>query len=213
MRSFYESFNQIWVPDFAGDKNLSGKLSHQYQSNRKFFIGAISRFKKLEIPKRYDIAFVLSGPEPQRSLLEEKIIEQIKNNSDKKMILVRGTSNMEKLKNIPAHVEIVELASSDELNQIMSASDLIVSRSGYTTLLDLYVIRKKALLIPTPGQPEQEYLAEELKAKNMFFTTDQNDLDLIKDIPEALNYQGYDLLEEEIILEKRIPELLGLLVR
>lgn len=190
MRLFYILYDQLWIPDYPGDINLSGDLAHKYRSKKHFFVGPLSRFKPLEVPAKYNIAFVLSGPEPQRSYLEQKILEQCHHLLHKKMILVRGT-NQSIQGTIPAHLEIIDLAVSEPLNEIMCASDLIVCRSGYSTLLDLCVIKKPALLIPTPGQPEQIYLAEELKRKKLFYYVDQDALDLVKDLAYVAAYKAY----------------------
>lgn len=190
MRFFYLQFNQIWVPDFGGDHNLSGDLAHQFKSSKHFFIGPLSRFRTMDLPQRFDICFMLSGPEPQRRFFEEKILSQINDLGPAKMILIRGTTTGAVLPKY-VNLEVKDLVTSEELNEIMCSSGLIVCRSGYSTLLDLSVIQKKALLIPTPGQPEQEYLGRGLMAKNLFLNVDQDDLNLKKHVKEALAYPGY----------------------
>lgn len=209
MRFFYQRFDQLWIPDYEGSKNLSGVLAHGYKSKKAYFIGAVSRFKKLAIEKKYDIAIVLSGPEPQRTYLENIICRQLSTLTNKKIILVRGVSDTLKL-NVPYpdSLTIKHLVYSQELNEIMSASDLIICRSGYTSLLDLTVIGKRALVIPTPGQPEQIYLAEALMENNLFFMQHQDSLNLEKDIPKAMNYSGYNNTFEAIVLKDRLEELL-----
>jgi len=190
MRFFYLQFNQIWVPDFGGDHNLSGDLAHRFKSSKQFFIGPLSRFRTMDLPQRFDICFMLSGPEPQRRFFEEKILSQINDLGPAKMILIRGTTTGAVLPKY-VNLEVKDLVTSEELNEIMCSSGLIVCRSGYSTLLDLSVIQKKALLIPTPGQPEQEYLGRGLMAKNLFLNVDQDDLNLKKHVKEALAYPGY----------------------
>ena len=196
---FYKRFDELWIPDISGEQNLSGSLAHQYKWSKKHFIGAISRFNKLNLPNKYDIAVVLSGPEPQRSYLEEILLNQLNAFTDKRIIIVRGISSP---LTSPSKFETINLAGSEQLNTIISSSDLIICRSGYTSLLDLHKLHKKALLIPTPGQPEQIYLAEELMRKKLFYQVSQDNIQLSKDIPNALLYNAYPVSKEEISLEK-----------
>lgn len=108
-------------------------------NGQKHFIGAISRFNKLNLPNKYDIAVVLSGPEPQRSYLEEILLNQLNAFTDKRIIIVRGVSSP---MTSPSKFETINLAGSEQLNTIISSSDLIICRSGYTSLLDLHKLHK-----------------------------------------------------------------------
>ncbi|MBK7230746.1 MAG: glycosyltransferase [Saprospiraceae bacterium] len=154
MRIFYVKFDQIWTPDFVGNVNLSGELSHLFKSNKHHFIGPVSRFDKKDLAIKYQVAFLLSGPEPQRTYFENQILDQLKNMDLKNVILIRGTQLPSK-KVFPSYLEVIDLATGDQLNNILYASELIVSRSGYTTLMDLAVIKKPALLVPTPVNPNK----------------------------------------------------------
>jgi len=214
MRIFYMKFDQIWTPDFGGIVNLSGNLSHLFKSDKHHFIGPVSRFDKKDIPVKYQVAFLLSGPEPQRTYFENQILEQLENLELKNVILIRGTQIPSK-KVFPSSLEVVDLATGNQLNTILCASELIVSRSGYTTLMDLAVIKKPALLIPTPGQPEQEYLGRELLRKNKFLYIDQKNLNLGLQLQEALQYDGFndfpslDALEDQLNTLVESKELWG----
>ncbi|MBK7696640.1 MAG: glycosyltransferase [Saprospiraceae bacterium] len=212
MRFFYMQFDQIWVPDFGGPHNLSGDLAHRFKSGKHHFIGPLSRFRFMNLPQRYDLCFVLSGPEPQRTFFEEKILSQIDGLSPRRMLLIRGTTAGV---GIPqsTHLEVRDLVTSEELNEIMCASGLIVCRSGYSTLLDLSVIQKKALLIPTPGQPEQEYLGRGLMAKSLFLNVNQDDLNLSKHVLEAMAYPGYLEYQSSSGLEFYLDPLVNKLMR
>ncbi len=211
MRFFYMRFNQIWVPDVAGEINLSGALSHQFKSAKHYFIGVLSRFKPMNADIRYDYAFVLSGPEPQRSLFEDILLKQMKMLGKVRCILIRGTKQSKPIQGgapgFEGELEIRDLISGDELNHVLCATDWIVCRSGYSSLLDLSVLRKKALVIPTPGQPEQEYLAKELTRKKLFYSTTQDLLDLSKDIPLSKTYPGYSQMDFGLSLEDRLDPL------
>ncbi|MEP7196285.1 MAG: glycosyltransferase [Saprospiraceae bacterium] len=212
MRFFYVQFDQIWIPDFDGQNNLSGALAHQFKSSKHFYIGAISRFVKIDKAEEYDMCFMLSGPEPQRTYFENIILDQLPLLNFNKALLIRGTSSLPNLE-APSNLDIVPLATSQQINEYMCTSGIIICRSGYSTLLDLSVIRRKALLIPTPGQPEQEYLAKELFRKKLFYCVDQDDLDLAVHVPLALNLNGYSDLPQAIQLDDVLIPLIKKLIK
>jgi UDP-N-acetylglucosamine:LPS N-acetylglucosamine transferase len=129
------------------------------------------------------MSFVLSGPEPQRTLLEEKIIVQVREQealSSYKFLLVRGKAHGEKIKNsIPSNLEIIDFADSEEMASIYTNCDCLVVRSGYSTVMDLAVLDcRHAIYIPTPGQIEQEYLAEHLHQERGAAFISQKDFQL-----------------------------------
>jgi spore coat polysaccharide biosynthesis predicted glycosyltransferase SpsG len=183
-------FDEIWIPDEAEEtQSLAGKLSHGHLENlpKVTYIGAQSRmqnifpnngfyfFEKNNTAKK--IAVVLSGPEPQRTFLEEKIIEQAKK-SVHYFIIIRGLANENQVYSLEKNIKIYSHQTSNDLNKLMLEADFIISRSGYSTIMDLVVLQKNALLIPTPGQSEQEYLAKRFQENGFFLMQKQEDLDL-----------------------------------
>ena len=91
---FIDKFDECWIPDYQSNPNLSGELSHTKSKLRNwYFIGPVSRFIKeanKKVNEDIDVLFVLSGPEPQRSIFENIIINQVKETS-LKIAIVRGT--------------------------------------------------------------------------------------------------------------------------
>lgn len=170
---FLKQFDEIWVPDTA-QHTLSGKLSQSIKFDSVYFINPISRLTKLAQPIKYDLAIILSGPEPARTKLESLLVKKLAT-SHHKVILIRGT-NMLRQRTYPKHWIIENRINADALNVIISSSDKIISRSGYTSIMDYYLLQKGALLIPTPGQTEQEYLGRYLDGKYGFSSIDQKDL-------------------------------------
>jgi predicted glycosyltransferase len=154
---------------------LAGALSHPKKiPSNVIYIGPLSRFNRLpDVEKTYDLLITISGPEPQRTLFENEILPQLKTFPGK-AILIRGLPSE---RNIPASfndcIKVENHLPASELNKIIEQSKMIISRSGYTTIMDLALLKKKAILIPTPGQSEQEYLAKYLSEKKYFFSTDQ----------------------------------------
>ncbi len=174
-----KKFTACWVPDFKGQKNLSGKLSHDIKVDFPVkFIEPLSRLNHQEEDKKYDILVLLSGPEPQRTLLEDKLIKELKNRKEK-ILFVRGL--VEKMQNQSANKNILfcNFMLCDELQKAISQSKVVISRPGYSTIMDLYKLRAKAFFIPTPGQFEQEYLAEYLAYKKIAPFCKQDDFNYV----------------------------------
>ncbi|MBA4168302.1 MAG: glycosyl transferase family 28 [Chitinophagaceae bacterium] len=165
------SFTECWVPDFETQPNLAGKLSHPYKFPRipVRYLGALSRLKACSDPgpELPNILIILSGPEPQRTILENIILNELGSRRFHDIVLIRGLpggSNI--LPEIPG-VLILNHANAEELNEFMCTSGLIISRSGYTTVMDVIKLKKKMVTVPTPGQSEQEYLARHLSENNI----------------------------------------------
>ncbi len=166
-RYFINQFEECWIPD-SEDHLLSGILSQNRRIKNIKFIGALSRFKPAEktIVKDFDLTLILSGPEPARSDLEKKLIAVLEN-TNKKICLIRGTQDPAPYP-LPEKWKSYNLADSKTINNIILASRTIVSRSGYTSIMDYHALGIGAYLIPTPGQSEQEYLAHHLNGKRGF---------------------------------------------
>lgn len=185
---FINKFSQCWVPDFEDStKNLAGELSHPQKMPAVpvRYIGALSRFENISVEeKKHDYLIILSGPEPQRTIFENILLQQIPS-VDGKFLVVRGLPQSSSTIKAPSGTTVINHLTADELNKAIYSSSLIISRSGYTTVMDLIKLNKKAILVPTPGQPEQEYLAQHLSVKNFFYTTSQQDFELKNVIDEA----------------------------
>lgn len=180
--SYINQFKECWVPDFENQDNYAGELSHPKilpQVPVKY-IGLLSRFQKSDVQKKYRLAIVLSGPEPQRTIFENKIINQLKFINDS-VLLVRGLPDEKQpLKALPQNVTWYDHLQAEALSVAMQQSEIVLSRSGYSTIMDLIAIEQKAVLVPTPGQTEQEYLAKYLSEIGLFISISQAELDLKK---------------------------------
>jgi predicted glycosyltransferase len=167
---FISKFNQCWIADLEEtDLSLAGELSHGKElSENACYIGPLSRFTKKELlpSKTIDVLILLSGVEPQRTLLEEKLTAALRN-SKLNIVLVRGTE-MRSAKTYAENILVKNIAITEELQELFYSSRNIICRSGYSTLMDLHTLGLKAILIPTPGQTEQEYLADHWKEKFRF---------------------------------------------
>ena len=192
-RKHLQNFDQCWIPDFPGTKNLSGKLSHPKKLPENCeYIGPLSRFEKVEIETKYDYLLLLSGPEPQREMLEKILLKKFKNTT-KRVLMVRGVVDDLKMDNEHRNIQIKNYLFGKELEEAINSSEIVVSRSGYTTLMDLSKLEKKAFLIPTPGQEEQIYLAKRLeKAKIAPYCKQEDfDLDLLENVNEYTGLRNF----------------------
>lgn len=197
-------FDKLWIPDIDDDKRLAGKLSIVENSINHQYIGLLSRLKPKVEKEKYDIAVVLSGPEPQRTKLENLLIKQLSNYIGK-IILIKGKVLENENFKLNPNFEIKSHVLSKELNDIINQSKLIISRSGYTTVMDLVILGSKAIFIPTTGQTEQEYLANYLKENKLFYSEVQDKFNLEKSLEEVKDYECYNMKNdtlEKIIIEE-----------
>lgn len=177
---YIKKFSACWVPDNEGKVNLAGALSHPdvLPKSPVSYLGPLSRFERTTAANKYDLCIILSGPEPQRTVFEKIILSDI-GNVQKKIFLVRGLpQETQDLKLNNAAIEIKNHLPAKELSIIIQQSDMIISRCGYSTVMDLVKLQKKAILVPTPGQTEQEYLAGYLSEQKLFYTEAQEKFSL-----------------------------------
>lgn len=193
-----QTFDECWVVDRPGLDNLADELAHpkQLPVNAKY-IGWLSQLRASEAYENVEgsILILLSGPEPTRTMLEVLLLEQCAALDQYKFTFVAGTTTGTVPDGLPGHINYHTYVNAKQLSQILQTTSLVVCRSGYSTLMDLAIAGKKALLIPTPGQPEQEYLAERLMARGFFLYQDQAWLNLSADIPKALSYSGFEVAD------------------
>jgi uncharacterized protein (TIGR00661 family) len=211
---FIVKHNELWIPDFENEPALSGKLSHirKMPLQKTFFIGPLSRFEEAGKAKAdncessLDILCLLSGPEPQRTVFENLLIRQLEK-SPKKAILLSGNPEG-KEKQVRGNLEIRSHAGDEEMLQLIQSAKIIICRSGYSSLMDLVSLGKKAIFVPTPGQPEQEYLAQKLKKQGLYYACSQKEFTLQKALEASVKYTGLHLSNDYHILKERIKILL-----
>ena len=162
-RCFIYQYNECWIPDVERKPGLSGDLAHKYPLPKKAkFIGILSRFNGLKntiVNNNFEVVAVLSGLEPQRSIFEKELVAEYRNEPYKTLI-VKGQPQNTKVETHIGNITIVSHLSSNEMAAILKGAKRIVSRSGYSSIMDLAALSclEKAEFFPTPGQTEQEYL-------------------------------------------------------
>jgi uncharacterized protein (TIGR00661 family) len=167
--------------------NIAGILSHPkiLPGIPVHYMGLLSRFEKnTSIEKKYDYCILLSGPEPQRTKLEEiilKDIHKLKGN----ILLVRGKPGSNDSLPVQNNMEVKNHLPGNEMQLALQQSDTIICRSGYTTVMEILSLQKRSIVIPTPGQTEQEFLAERLMNQHICYAISQHSFELLKAINEA----------------------------
>lgn len=193
---FIKKHTSCWVPDFEGYENIAGELSHPgNQPATVNYIGGLSRFERKEhVKKKYDLLILISGPEPQRSIFEKLLLAQLQHYSGS-VLFVRGLPGAAEneatrwIQNTQLEQLVVKNhLSAKTLNEAIQQSQIVVCRSGYTTIMDLVKLGQKAILVPTPGQTEQEYLASHLMKLQYFFATPQEGFSLSTALKTAADF-------------------------
>jgi hypothetical protein len=206
-RHYLSPFNEIWIPDHS-DRELSGDLSTGFEGRARF-LGRLSHLKisnsETQTKKKY--LFLLSGPEPQRSLLERKI-SRWPGLKAAECSLVRGTSS-KRMQVYPMGMEVHDLADSETIARLLASHEMLVCRPGYSTLCDLWQSNSKALLIPTPGQTEQEYLGSRMQNIGLAMSVQQDLFKPDKNLTEALEFKGFPAVSfDRMLLDQAIDGLI-----
>lgn len=194
LHQFYiKKFNECWVPDKESSPNLSGKLGHVDKTfDTLKYIGPLSRLHKKVTPNKYELMIILSGPEPQRTLLENKLVVELKQ-YNQPTLFVKGIVEVEQVVTKEKNVTYYNYMNSDEIEIAFNESNKILCRSGYTTIMDLAQLGKKAFFIPTPGQYEQEYLAKKFQKEGIAPTCSQEKfkIDCLNKIDKHKGFVNY----------------------
>jgi len=188
-----KNFKEIWVPDFKTEPNLSGKLGRLSKKNKLNikYIGPLSRLNKTETTTKYKIMVLLSGPEPQRSILEKKLFRELDYYKES-ILFVRGKIEAKQTCEKKNQFTIYNYMHSKALEEAINSSEIIISRSGYTTVMDVAKLGKSAFFIPTPGQFEQEYLAERLSTLQLAPFCNQEHFNATQ-LKRIIQFKGLDM--------------------
>lgn len=179
-------FDHCWIVDIEGEPNLAGSLSHpKSKATNAQYIGLLSQLEKNRITEDH-LLVLLSGPEPQRTMLSDILWAQLQQ-SNRKIVFVEGSDKI-KRDRVPNHIQYHQRLTATELNPLLAAAEMVVCRSGYSTLMDLALFEKKAVIIPTPGQAEQEYLALHLHQEGVWLHVPQKGLDIQTALRQAKTF-------------------------
>jgi len=205
---FFKRFKGIIVPDYKED-NLSGDLSHNLKKideEKIHYVGVLSDFKKKKTKKDIDYLISISGPEPQRTILEKKVLTQIKELKGNIVMTLGKAEKIEKFNK--ENIQVYSFLSKEKRQDFLNRSKLVVSRSGYSTMMDLGALGLKALMIPTPGQVEQEYLSNYHNKKKTFYSVNQDNINLAKDVEIAKKMTG---IQRDCNVDKTVDNIINVI--
>lgn len=202
---FFKRFRGVIVPDYNED-DLSGDLSHNLKKideKKIHYVGALSDFKKKETKKDIEYLISISGPEPQRTMLEKKLlsqVDQLEGNIVMTLGKTEGAGNISR-----ENIKVYSFLTKEKREDFLNRTKLVVSRSGYSTIMDLALTGTKALMTPTPGQIEQEYLSQYHNEKGTFHSVNQNNINLATDVENAKETTG---IERDCSVEKTVENII-----
>lgn len=190
---YIERFARCWVPDYANEPSLAGMLSHPERLPKMAvdYIGGLSRMHEQTCAdKSIDVLVLLSGPEPQRSILEEKILIEAAH-IKKSFVVLRGLPDTDSIPTVSPNVKIFNHLPSQQLQDLLCQAAVVISRSGYSSLMDYMKLGVKSILIPTPGQAEQEYLAQYYQEQGwaLFFRQESLELNAALDAAATFKFR------------------------
>ncbi len=217
---FHRRYRGVIIPDLPDTDGglLSGRLSRLPRRKERYrYVGLLSSISRMDMAEDVDLFISVSGPEPQRTVLEQRVLDQVEALPGKKAVALGRSESTAVVKQSDDLVVYAHLPRR-EMAALMNRSRMIVSRPGYSTLMELAELGKPALFIPTPGQTEQQYLARRAQEKGWFHFVNQSALNLRRDLEEAKKYPGLPRLPgtpqtvekifralEQATAEKRIP--------
>ena len=209
-----QKFTMCWIPDLADKQhNLGGNLSHPIKMPAIpcYYINLLTRYPienntLHNNQKIYDYCFLLSGPEPQRTVFENIILQQIINSEDK-ILFIRGVAEEKLTLELKPNITIINFVDAEELKEKILQSHFIIARSGYTSVMELTVLQCKVMYVPTPQQTEQIYLAKNLQKQNTALYIEQINFDM-RVIKEKIldfkpNFKNLKCLEAKDIIPLR----------
>jgi len=208
---FINQFTACWVPDMMANPGLAGKLSHPATMPKVpvYYMKLLSRFTRVSCATKYTFAIVLSGPEPQRTILENKMLIDLEAFT-KPVVFIRGLPSEAAPLEVPSHVTVYNHLDTIELALELQQADYIICRGGYTSLMELLSIDKKLIVVPTPGQTEQEYLSELLMQTKRLMCISQAEFNLEDTYTKAQSFTYSKMNIDQFDVEQLKALLLNL---
>jgi UDP-N-acetylglucosamine transferase subunit ALG13 len=191
---YMRHFDKVIVPDLADPaRNLAGRLAHEMRwlkPEKIFYAGVLASVARMDVPRDVDLFISISGPEVQRVELERIILGQVGDLDLPRIVITLGKPEVKDVRQLSDRITVYGFLDRAGQQEMMNRAQLVLCRSGYTTVMELAELGKKALLIPTPGQTEQEYLARYYVQRGFFHAVSQYDLDLVRDLSKARQTTG-----------------------
>jgi len=183
----FARFDCLFVADFPDpEQNMAGGLAHVPALDRceHRYVGVLSSYQQLDVEQDIDYLFVISGYlHEHKDSFVRGLLEQARDLPGRKVFVLGNTDEDESVYDAwrSDTLAIHGVASGGLRQQLFARARCVISRSGYSTVMDLVEHDKRALLIPTPNQTEQEYLARWLGQRGWYVTRAQSgDFDLVE---------------------------------
>jgi hypothetical protein len=214
-REIIKRYSMCFIPDLPGDLNLSGRLSHGLKlPDNVRYIGILSRFISPEQSlnenpvKFHHNTVILSGPEPQKEILKQKLVTLLKDKEPPTVVFEGKPMTGDEISR-NGNITFISHLPALRMKEIILGSESIITRSGYSTIMELVSLNCSALIIPTPGQTEQEYLADYLSEKGWFYTVSQGEIKAGITLPPGKTVWQCDInRQSSILLTESLNELL-----
>jgi uncharacterized protein (TIGR00661 family) len=211
---YLRRFDRVIVPDTADPvQNLSGRLSHDLRlmpPEKIHYAGVLSSVSRMSVPQDVDLFISISGPEPPRMQLEQLILDHIGEVRADRIVITLGKPEVKEQRELDARTTVYGFLDRAGQQEMMNRARMVVCRSGYTTVMELAELGKKALFMPTPGQTEQEYLGRYYAERGFFHTVSQYKLDLPRDLEKAERMSGVPFASHtRANVERLYEDLLG----
>ncbi len=205
---YIRKFSECWIP--APEDSFISRLTQNEGGLNVRHIGYLSRFEKKDLPKKYDVCAVCSGPEPQRSNLDYLFTQCLKKSKLQSILVCGKTEAMSKYYKKDQRFTIANCLTTEDLNEVIEQSEIIIARPGYSTVMDLAKLGKKAIFIPTPGQTEQAYIADELMKRGIAFSMSQDEFNLDTALKESENFTGFTNFDyDDTFLKNAVDTILN----
>jgi UDP-N-acetylglucosamine transferase subunit ALG13 len=199
-RHLLREFTRILIPDVAENGGLSGWLGHDpdfdWGAGRLVYIGPLSSVRRMDVEQDIDVFFSVSGIEPQRSLLEKRVLAPLPKLSGRIVVTLGKPGNGDGRRML-GDATVFDYLGRERQAEMLNRARLVMTRSGYTTLMELAALGRKALFVPTPGQSEQEYLARFHRERGHVWSVEQKHLDMPRDLERARAASGIPRLDAE----------------
>lgn len=195
---YQKRFSKILVPDFEHDtNNLTADLSRKnfmVDKEKVHYCSPFCNIEKKGVREDIDYFISISGPEPQRTNFEKIILSQV-DSLQGNIVINLGKPEQKKIME-KDNVKVYSIMDRETQIDHLNRAKMVISRSGYTTVMEILELGKKALFIPTPGQTEQEYLSEVYQKRNWFYSVKQSKIDLKGDLEKAKKYSGFPFMND-----------------
>ncbi|HEX5353552.1 MAG TPA: glycosyltransferase [Rhodanobacteraceae bacterium] len=197
-RNLLKGFTKILIPDVEENGGLSGWLGHDpdfdWGDGRLVYVGPLASIRRMDVDQDIDVFFSVSGIEPQRGLLERLVLESLPRLSGRIVVTLGQPRNGTGCREI-AGATVYDYLDRQRQSEMLNRAKLVMTRSGYTTLMELAELGRKALFVATPGQSEQEYLARFHRDKGYVWSVQQKHLDMVPDLERARAARGIPRLD------------------